>query len=101
MCRRTPADLASAADSRSRSGVTENGEQGASAIRTMASKPGSCQRSIASAPAVRMWSSRSTTESGGRPPSLAPRSQPVRASAASAPVAATRTASSSMPAQIG
>ncbi|WKK71524.1 hypothetical protein Q0F99_19590 [Rathayibacter oskolensis] len=41
MCSRTPSCRASTADSRSRSGVTENGEHGAIATRTIESKEAS------------------------------------------------------------
>ena len=77
-----------------RSAVTENGEQGASAIRTIASKDGSCQSSTAAALAARMSSIDSTTESGGSPPLLCPRSIDPRAgwnrspTSAAAPISA-------------
>ena len=74
VCSRTPARLASAADSRISRGVTENGEHGATATRTMAPGRGSCHRRIASSVCVRMASVSSTIESGGSPPLLAPRS---------------------------
>jgi hypothetical protein len=54
--------------------VTENGEQGATPIRSIESGDGSCQRSIASAVAARAASVSSTIRSGGSPPSLSPRS---------------------------
>ena len=49
MCSRTPSERASTADSRSRSAVTENGEQGAMATRTIDENDGSWYRSTASA----------------------------------------------------
>ena len=52
---------ASAAQSRISSPVTENGEQGATAIRVIESGDGSCQRSIASCDAARIASWSSTT----------------------------------------
>ena len=54
--------------------VTLNGDVGASAIRTIAPGSGSWKRSIAPAQAARIASRSSTRSSGGRPPSLAPRS---------------------------
>ena len=68
VCIRTPARRASAAESRISSAVTENGEQGATAIRTIASGDGSCQRAMAASVAARIASWSSTTESGGSPP---------------------------------
>ena len=75
VCSRTPSDRASAADSRNRSVVTENGEQGASAdphhragrrvVVALDRGPGD---------ATRIASSVSTTESGGSPPWDWPRS---------------------------
>ena len=53
-----------------RSGVTENGEHGASATRTIAPGSGSWCRATASSLAARMASSSCTTESGGSPPSF-------------------------------
>ena len=54
--------------------VTENGEVGARAMRTIAPGAGSWKRSIASALAARIASRSSTTSSGGSPPALRPRS---------------------------
>ena len=68
VCSRTPRARASSADSRISSCVTENGEQGASAIRTIASGEVSWKRSIASLQAARIASRSSTTSSGGSPP---------------------------------
>ena len=61
------------------SGVTENGEHGATAIRNIDSGPGSWKRSIAASVAARMLSRSSTTESGGSPPWERPRSIDPRA----------------------
>ena len=60
------------------SGVTENGEHGASAIRTMAPGAGSWKRSMAASLAARIASRSSTTSSGGSPPSDCPRSMDPR-----------------------
>ena len=54
--------------------LTENGEVGASAIRTIAPGAGSWKRSIAAALAARIASRSSTISSGGSPPLLRPRS---------------------------
>jgi hypothetical protein len=54
--------------------VTENGEHGASATRTIEPGDGSWNRSTASWLAARIASSDSTTESGGSPPWDWPRS---------------------------
>ena len=74
VCRRTPRSRASSALARSRSPVTENGEHGATAIRHIESGAGSWCRSITSAVPARIASMPSTTESGGSPPALRPRS---------------------------
>ena len=58
----------------SRSPVTENGEQGATPIRSIESNDGSWWVSIAASVAARMASMSSTTLSGGSPPLLCPRS---------------------------
>ncbi len=63
-----------AAVCRSRSGETENGEQGAAPTRTTDPGVGSWNRSTASAVAASTASTVSTTESGGSPPAEAPRS---------------------------
>ncbi len=54
--------------------VTENGEQGATPIRSIASGDGSCHRSMAAAVAASAASVSSTMLSGGRPPALWPKS---------------------------
>jgi hypothetical protein len=54
--------------------LTENGEQGATAMRTIAPGDGSWNRSIASAVAASAAPVSSTTSSGGNPPADAPRS---------------------------
>ncbi|SKY19864.1 Uncharacterised protein [Mycobacteroides abscessus subsp. abscessus] len=54
--------------------VTENGEHGASAMRSIEAGAGSCQRATASELAVRISSMLCTTVSGGRPPSFSDRS---------------------------
>jgi hypothetical protein len=54
--------------------VTENGEQGATAICSIDSGDGSWNRSIASSVAASAASVSSTTLSGGSPPSDCPRS---------------------------
>ena len=59
--------------------VTEKGEHGATAIRSIDSSEGSCQRSIAASVSARMRSRSSTTESGGSPPDDWPRSIEPRA----------------------
>ena len=59
---------------RSRSPVTENGEQGATPIRSIESGPGSWCVSTAAAVAARIVSMSSTTWSGGSPPWRRPRS---------------------------
>ena len=51
------------------SGVTEKGEQGASATWTKAPSPGSWKASIARSLSARMVSASWTTDAGGRPPS--------------------------------
>ena len=72
VCSRTPRARASSADSRISSCVTLNGEQGASAIRTIASGEGSWCSSIAASQAARIASRSSTTSSGGSPPAERP-----------------------------
>ena len=72
MCRRTPRRRASSAASVISPRVTENGEQGASAIRTIAPGAGSWKRLIAASLAARIASRSSTTSSGGSPPSELP-----------------------------
>src|SRR5215204_4340539 len=74
VCSRTPRARASSAVSAISSVLTENGDVGASAIRTIAPGDGSWKRSIADALALRIASRSSTISSGGRPPLLAPRS---------------------------
>ncbi len=76
VCRRSPRRLASAADSVISSGVTENGLQGATVTTT---RSPSCSRSWTDWVEARMASRSSTTESGGRPPLLWPRSMEPRA----------------------
>ena len=78
VCRRTPRRRASCAVSAISSGVTEKGEHGASAMRTMAPGAGSWKRSMAASLAARIASRSSTTSSGGRPPSDCPRSMDPR-----------------------
>ena len=58
--------------------VTEKGEHGATAIRSIDSNDGSCQRPIAASVAARITSRSSTTSSGGRPPLERPRSMEPR-----------------------
>ncbi len=79
VCSRTPLRRASAAASRIRSPVTENGEQGATATRSIESNAGSCHLSIAASVAASTAARSSTTSSGGNPPSLRPRSIDPRA----------------------
>ena len=97
VCSRTPCLRASPAASVISFAVTENGEQGATATRTMESKAGSWNRVIADSVASRIASRSSTTESGGSPPRLVPRSIEPRVgwkrtptAAAAATVAASR-----------
>ncbi len=52
------------------SGLTENGEQGASAMRTMAPWEGSWWAATSAAEALRISSGSWTIESGGSPPSF-------------------------------
>ena len=78
VCRRTPRRRASSAASRMSPPVTENGEQGATATRSIEPGDGSCQRSMASSVAARTASRSSTTSSGGRPPCERPRSMEPR-----------------------
>ena len=52
--------------------LTEKGEQGASAICSMEPEAGSWYRATSRSMSARMSASRSTTESGGRPPALWP-----------------------------
>ena len=72
VCRRTPWRRARAADSRISSPVTENGEHGATAMRSIDPGAGSCQRAIASSVATSTASRSSVTSSGGSPPWRAP-----------------------------
>ena len=65
---------ASSAVSAISSPVTEKGEQGASAMRVMASGAGSWKASMAASEAARIASRSSTISSGGRPPRERPRS---------------------------
>ena len=58
--------------SRIRSRETENGEQGASAIRTIACGRGSWKASMTRCESARIAASLSTSASGGRPPALSP-----------------------------
>lgn len=88
VCRRTPRSRASSALVRSRSPVTENGEHGATAMRHIESGPASWKRSMTSAVPARIASMPSTTESGGRPPELRPRSIEPRAGWNRSPTAA-------------
>jgi hypothetical protein len=74
VCSRTPRARASSAVSAISSVLTENGDVGASATRTIAPGDGSWKRSIASALAARIASRSSVIESGGSPPLLCPRS---------------------------
>ena len=69
-----PCARASSAACSSSSPVTENGEHGATPIRSIESNDGSWCVSIAASVAARMASMSSTTLSGGRPPLLWPRS---------------------------
>ena len=87
VCSRTPRLRASSAASFISSGVTENGEHGASAIRTMAPGDGSWKRSIAASLAARISSRSSHTSSGGRPPSERPRSIEPRVGWKRSPIA--------------
>jgi len=48
--------------------LTEKGEQGATTMRRMAYRAGSCHRSMSRWVSLRMAGSPSTTRSGGRPP---------------------------------
>ncbi|EWS52671.1 hypothetical protein X551_04541 [Methylibium sp. T29] len=52
--------------------LTENGEHGATTMRRIAKRAGSCQRSISRCVSFRIAGSASTTWSGGRPPWLWP-----------------------------
>jgi hypothetical protein len=74
VCSRTPCRRASAAASVISFPVTENGEHGATATRSIESYAGSWNLVIAASVAASTVSRSSTTESGGRPPWLAPRS---------------------------
>jgi hypothetical protein len=74
VCSRTPARRASSADSDSSRVVTENGEQGATATRSIEPGAGSWYRSTAAAVAASAASVSSTSSSGGSPPEDAPRS---------------------------
>ena len=74
VCSRTPCSRAIAAAERISSPVTENGEHGATAICSIASGDGSWCASIAATVPASAVSIDSTTESGGSPPSEAPRS---------------------------
>ena len=58
--------------------MTENGEHGATPIRSIEPGDGSWNRSIAACVAARIVSMSSTTSSGGSPPELAPRSMEPR-----------------------
>ncbi len=78
VCSRTPLSRASFAACSSRSPVTENGEHGATPMRSIESGDGSWWRSIAAAVASRIASISSTTWSGGSPPRLWPRSMEPR-----------------------
>ena len=78
VCRRTPWRRARAADSRISSPVTENGEHGATAMRSIAPGAGSCQRPMASSVATSTASRSSVTSSGGSPPWELPRSMEPR-----------------------
>ena len=71
---RTSLRRASSAASTMSSRVTENGEHGATPIRTIEPGDGSWCRSIASCVAIKIASRSSTTWSGGSPPSRWPRS---------------------------
>ena len=72
VCSRTPCRRASAAASVISFPVTENGEHGATATRSIESYAGSWNLVIAASVAASTVSRSSTTESGGRPPWLAP-----------------------------
>jgi hypothetical protein len=74
VCIRTPSPRASSAASRMSLGLTENGEHGATATRTMAPGEGSWNLRIASCVAARAVSGSSTISSGGSPPADRPRS---------------------------
>ncbi len=67
VCSRTPLSRARTAASLSSVSVTENGEHGATPIRSIESGEASWNRSTASVVAARMVSRSSTTWSGGRP----------------------------------
>ncbi len=72
VCIGTPYARASAADSRIRSRLTENGEHGATPTRSIECLAGSWNASMTRRVSARIASSRSTSESGGSPPWLAP-----------------------------
>ncbi len=74
VCRRTPRRRASAAAPVISSSLTENGEHGATATRSIEEKDGSWYFPIASSVAARISSRSSTTSSGGSPPDDRPRS---------------------------
>ena len=74
VCIRTPRARARSAVSRMSRGLTENGEHGAAATRTMAPGDGSWNRRTASSVAASAASVSSTISSGGRPPADRPRS---------------------------
>ena len=73
VCRRTSSRSASSAVRRISSGVTENGEHGASATRTIAPGAGSWCNATNRSESARISSSSCTTSSGGRPPSFTDR----------------------------
>lgn len=68
VCSEAPCSRASSAASRISSRLTENGEQGATTMRCIAQRCGSCQRSMTRWVSARIAASLSTTRSGGRPP---------------------------------
>ena len=76
VCSRSPSRRASAADSVISLGVTLNGLQGATVTTT---RSPSCSRACTASVDARIASRSSTTESGGRPPWLCPRSIEPRA----------------------
>ncbi len=72
VCSDTPCSRARTAASRISSRLTEKGLHGATTMRVIAWRAGSCQRSMRRCVSFRIAASLSTTLSGGRPPALAP-----------------------------